>query len=643
MNGLGGYAFIGGGLDNSAEGAYSFVGGGQENSASGAYSAISGGLRNDARKPYGVIGGGYRNEIAGKNCVVGGGYRNIAARPFTTIGGGAFNEAADPVNYSGFYSTIGGGSHNHAYGDSSTIAGGTWNIAVSTATGSSIGGGRSNRAEGIYSAIPGGTNNWAGGDHSFAAGRRAIATSTAPGSFVWADHTDADFTSNSPDQFLIRASGGVGIGTETPAEALDVQGNIHASGTISSGNSITVDGTANAITSSSGAISFDDENLTTTGTVTMGSFEMLTGASNDYVLTSDGSGVGTWQAAGSGGGGWVDDGTGVRLETTTDNVGIGTSTPSSKLHVDKTLSTTGSAVVQVDFGNGAGSIGTVGIRAESDVLANKGSQIAVLGATSISPVGHSQQGTAQGRLAQATGYDAYGEVVGVSGSSIPLGLSNTSGYVSFGVGGRFEANATSPLNLSGTGTYYVGGAFGRVQGEVNNASGNAVVAGIIGIDNSTGTAASFAGYFEGNAYFGGNVGIGTMSPTEELHVVGDICYTGSIGACSDKRYKKNLETLTGVLEKVTSLRGVSFGWKQDEFPEHRFSDRRQIGFIAQELEEVFPEVVTQDGEGYYLVDYGRLTPVLVEAIKDLKAENDAVKTQLAEMRAQLQQLLAERP
>jgi hypothetical protein len=69
--------------------------------------------------------------------------------------------------------------------------------------------------------VPGGYYNTASGNYSFAAGRRAKANHT--GTFVWADSTNADFASTGANQFLIRAAGGVGIGTNSPDARLDVQ------------------------------------------------------------------------------------------------------------------------------------------------------------------------------------------------------------------------------------------------------------------------------------------------------------------------------------------------------------------------------------------------------------------------------------
>jgi hypothetical protein len=114
----------------------------------------------------------------------------------------------------------------------------------------------------------------------------------------------------------------------------------------------------------------------------------------------------------------------------------------------------------------------------------------------------------------------------------------------------------------------------------------------------------------------GNVGIGTSSPSEKLHVVGDICYTGSIGACSDIRYKKDLIPIENTLEKILSIGSYSYLWKTDEFPNMEFTGEKQIGVIAQEITDVFPEIVSQDDAGYFRVDYSRLSVLLLAGVKD---------------------------
>jgi hypothetical protein len=151
------------------------------------------------------------------------------------------------------------------------------------------------------------------------------------------------------------------------------------------------------------------------------------------------------------------------------------------------------------------------------------------------------------------------------------------------------------------------------------------------------------GVFAPNSIYmkGGDLGIGTSSPDADLHVVGDICYTGSIGTCSDARYKKDINTLSGALEKVSRLRGVSFNWRRDEFPENDFSIREQVGLIAQEVEEVFPQSVSQTNDGYYNIDYTKLTPLLVEAIKELKTQNEKLKSVNEELIRRIEKLESE--
>lgn len=134
----------------------------------------------------------------------------------------------------------------------------------------------------------------------------------------------------------------------------------------------------------------------------------------------------------------------------------------------------------------------------------------------------------------------------------------------------------------------------------------------------------------------GNVGIGTNAPTERLHVIGNVNANGTIYT-SDRRFKTNVVEMQDTLAKVLKLRGVEFDWRRDEFPERSFCDGRQVGFIAQEVKEVVPEIVVEGSDGYLAVDYSKLTPLLVEAVRELH-ENDqelqeTVPAQAAEIEA----------
>ena len=118
---------------------------------------------------------------------------------------------------------------------------------------------------------------------------------------------------------------------------------------------------------------------------------------------------------------------------------------------------------------------------------------------------------------------------------------------------------------------------------------------------------------------GGNVGIGTSTVSYKLDVSGTIRATGDVIAYSDARVKDNIETITDALTKVTSLRGVSYTRKDSE------DKSRKVGVIAQEVLDILPEVVQQDDSGNYSVAYGNIVGVLIEAIKELKAEINELK------------------
>lgn len=94
------------------------------------------------------------------------------------------------------------------------------------------------------------------------------------------------------------------------------------------------------------------------------------------------------------------------------------------------------------------------------------------------------------------------------------------------------------------------------------------------------------------------------------------CYTGTWNQCSDLRLKKNVSQISGALNKVLNLKGVSFNWRNDEFPQFNFDNKTALGFVAQDMEKVFPELVRNESNGYKSVSYSNLAPVFVEAIKE---------------------------
>ena len=134
-----------------------------------------------------------------------------------------------------------------------------------------------------------------------------------------------------------------------------------------------------------------------------------------------------------------------------------------------------------------------------------------------------------------------------------------------------------------------------------------------------------------------------------LYVSGDFYYTGSFSSTSDKRFKKNIHSIVNPLQKVLALQGVAFTWKSDaELSRYKskfmdkdekdmsfnFPDGDQVGLIAQDVEKVLPELVNTDGEGFKSVDYTKLGPVLIEAIKEQQKQIDQLKKEIQMLKKQ---------
>lgn len=127
----------------------------------------------------------------------------------------------------------------------------------------------------------------------------------------------------------------------------------------------------------------------------------------------------------------------------------------------------------------------------------------------------------------------------------------------------------------------------------------------------------------------GNVGIGNNNPSEKLEVAGNIKANAYLYT-SDERFKTNISTIDSALDKVTSLRGVNFDWKD--------TGRKTIGFIAQEVEKILPELVHTDSNGYKSVEYANITAILVEAIKEQQSQISDLKNRLDNQEKLLQDL-----
>ena len=107
------------------------------------------------------------------------------------------------------------------------------------------------------------------------------------------------------------------------------------------------------------------------------------------------------------------------------------------------------------------------------------------------------------------------------------------------------------------------------------------------------------------------------SNTNSLHVKGDIVASES----SDRRLKDNIKPIKNACEKINKIGGYEFDWNDNQ----ELYEGHDVGVIAQEIEEVLPEVVETREDGYKAVDYKKIVPLLIEGIKDLQKQIDELK------------------
>jgi len=120
------------------------------------------------------------------------------------------------------------------------------------------------------------------------------------------------------------------------------------------------------------------------------------------------------------------------------------------------------------------------------------------------------------------------------------------------------------------------------------------------------------------------VSINSTDTPYNFYVNGDAGGSTSWKSNSDKRLKENISTISNALDKTIKLRGVNFNWKNQS------SETKQIGLIAQEVALIIPEIVDKNGE-YYNVQYGPLTAILIEAIKEQQSQIEEMKKRVEAM------------
>ena len=190
-----------------------------------------------------------------------------------------------------------------------------------------------------------------------------------------------------------------------------------------------------------------------------------------------------------------------------------------------------------------------------------------------------------------------------NGTGIQAPTDTASGYYSTAIGDNTIASGDNSTAMGASTT--ASGASSTAMGSGTEASGSDSIA-MGGGTEASGSYSTAMGY---------NV---TATGTGELYNSGNIKGLSFIST-SDKRVKQNISPFSGALSKVMLLSPKTYFYNAQAFPRFEAEkDKPQIGFIAQEVEAIFPEMVTTDGDevGLKGVRYGQLTAVLVQAIKE---------------------------
>lgn len=596
-----------------------------------------------------VVGGSPNNTVLpgifGATIAGGGdplsGPANTVEANLGTIGGGTENEVSNGANYA----TVGGGLHNwigiHAV--AATISGGAANEVLPGAE---------------FAVIPGGHFNIAGGSLSLAAGYKAGAMH--PGAFVWADTAaGTNFNSTAPNQFLVRAVGGVGINRNNPAYPLDVNGAVRATTFIGDGslltgvpctvpdNSITAAKLASdtaslaKVTGGNAAVSGgnigigtaapvarldvrdgvgDNGTIHVGGAVANGNPKLIKFGDSDYVYVGENGADDRLELKGT------------VVHVNSSYVGVGRSDPSYALDVNGTVRAT------AFLGDGSGLTGVTATVADGSITTAKLANNAVTSAK-----------IADGTILSADIADATIATTDLADSSVTSAklLDGTVTSVDIADG----TIATADLaNSSVTSAKIADGTVANADLANDAASlskvtaGNAVVSGSnIGIGTASpaarldvrdgvgdnGTIHVGGTGYNGNPklvkfgdgdlvyvgengaddrmelrasefYFNiGDVGMGRLSAANRLEVEGNASKTtaGSWLANSDARIKTGIATVTNALDTLSRVRLVQFRYTDDYRAEHTaIEDRPYLNVVAQEFQKVFPEYVKGSGE-----------------------------------------------
>jgi hypothetical protein len=396
--------------------------------------------------------------------------------------------------------------------------------------------------------------------------------------------TEGDFSINESEaanasRLYIEAGGDVGIGTESPEERLHIRG---------VNPRILIEAT-----SSSPEINF------------------MHAGDSGWDIWSLYKDVGTNDLR------FYQNGNKVTIEYGTGNVGIGTMDPDKKLTVAGTIkSSTGGAADSAVYGlaSNTGNVQNYGGAFRADGLRGVGVQ-GYASATSGINFG------VAGKTDSNDGWAGYFEGRGYFSKEVCIGTKPPNAMLDV----ELPDDSEHSTAVSGINNYT--GSEGKLGAGLVGVYGYSPITSYYGVD----------GYHTGSSGSGVNgksmydTGVSGWGQAYDFYAEGP---GTNYGSPSSIRWKSNICEIDEPLEKVMSLRGVYFSWDEEHGGQH------DVGMIAEEVGEVMPEIVQYEEDGKYTsgMDYSKLTPLLVEAVKKLKGEVDKIKKQDAEKDAELAEL-----
>jgi len=384
------------------------------------------------------------------------------------------------------------------------------------------------------------------------------------------------FKDDSATRMTIDSSGNVGIGTTSPQSIFEIQ---------SSSPEITIGGSAiNQF--ESGRIRFTEQRNATAGL--QGGYIHYDGSANKLHIGMHNTTDTTVS----------NDANAITILRTNQNVGIGTDSPDAKLQVR---------------------IGGIGSNANDEVdgVIFEGDRHDLI-YKQIRTGATSDWNSTTLRLQTRVDTTLMSSIDFATDASfnrhIDINTASNSFNTRFTHNGRVGIGTTSPSNK----LHVKGGAITRVKIE-SSGSNTGVLLTENGSDkwsiaSTSGTLTAFSESTLGTKM--------SLSATGTLTLADDVI---AFGSPSDKRLKENVKPIKSALDKVCQLNGVTFDWKKNE---SILDIKEDIGFIAQDVQKVLPQLVKKKDDGMLSLRHQGIVPVLLEAIKELKQEVEELKKQI---------------